>query len=207
MSDVAGLILAGGRSLRMGGGDKSLRELAGRPLLDHVARRIAPQVGALSISANGDPRRFSGFSLPVLPDTFAGFAGPLAGILAGMEWAMEHTNAPWLVSVASDTPFFPKDLVERLASARRDQSVVVASSSGRRHPVFALWPVDLQRPLRAFLEDGATYKVSAFVDRHEGAQVDFPMIELADGTVDPFFNVNTPEDLVEAERIRERIGA
>ncbi|HWK63326.1 MAG TPA: molybdenum cofactor guanylyltransferase MobA [Rhizobiaceae bacterium] len=197
MNVIAGIILAGGRSRRMGGGDKCLRRLGGRPLLRHVIDRLAPQAGPLAISANGDPSRFAEFSVPVVPDTIPGFAGPLAGVLAGMEWARRETDATWLVSVASDTPFFPTDLVSRLATAADQENIVVASSGGRRHPVFALWPVTLAPALRAFLEDGATYKVSTFVEGHESAVVDFAMIEATGG--DPFFNVNTQEDLAVAE--------
>lgn len=201
MSTVAGIILAGGRSQRMGGGDKSLRSLGGQPLLRHAVKRLASQVGELAISANGDPRRFADYALPVLPDTIAGFAGPLAGILAGMEWAERHTNASLLVSVASDTPFFPDDLIARLTKSGHGRGIAMASSGGRRHPVFSLWPLELRPALRAFLEEGATYKVAAFAQRHGVVEVDFPEIALDGGTVDPFFNVNTPEDLAEAEHI------
>lgn len=206
MSGIAGIILAGGRSLRMGGGDKCLRPLAGRPLLRHVVDRLLPQTETLAISANGDPSRFAEFSLPVLPDMIAGFAGPLAGILAGMEWAEREGDALRLVSVASDTPFFPSDLVSRLRAAGNDDNIVVASSGGRCHPVFALWPVALGPALRAFLQDGGSYKVSTFIDRHEKAIVDFAMIDRSGEAVDPFFNVNTEEELAMAEdRIRTEL--
>lgn len=203
MSTIAGIILAGGRSQRMGGGDKSLRSLGGQPLLRHAVKRLAPQVGELAISANGDPRRFADYALPVLPDTIVGFVGPLAGILAGMEWAELHTDASLLVSVASDTPFFPDDLIARLAASDHGRGVAMASSGGGRHPVFSLWPLELRPALRAFLEEGATYKVSAFAQRHGLVEVDFADIALNGGMVDPFFNVNTPEDLAEAEHILE----
>lgn len=200
MNGIAGIILAGGRASRMGGGDKCLRPLAGRPLLRHVIDRIQPRTDMLAISANGEAGRFAGFALPVLADTIPGFVGPLAGVLAGMEWAADNNRAGRLVSVAGDTPLFPADLVSRLKEAAHDEAtIVVAASGGRRHPVFALWPVALAPALRAFLTEGATYKASAFVERHKMAVVNFPMIEPDGKAVDPFFNINTEEDLVLAQ--------
>lgn len=206
---IAGILLAGGQSRRMGGGDKCLCLLAGRPMLGHAAARLGPQVGALAISANGDPRRFGDFALPVIADSIAGLAGPLAGILAGMEWAAREAGRTHLVSAASDTPFFPADLVSRLAvaSAGAPARIAVAASDGRSHPVFGLWPISLREDLRHFLEDGSTYKVTAFVEKHDFVLADFPMLALNKGMADPFFNVNTQADLIEAERIHAELVA
>jgi molybdopterin-guanine dinucleotide biosynthesis protein A len=201
--DIAGIILAGGLSRRMGGGDKPLGMLAGRALLEHVIARLKPQVHVLAVNANGDPARFAGFGLPVLPDTVEGFAGPLAGILAGLEWAAANTAAHHIVTVAGDTPFFPDDLVAGLAEAAmgKPQAVAVASSSGRWHPTFALWPVDLAASLRHALVGENERRVKAFVERHDHVEVDFPFPEVAGITYDPFFNINMPDDLAEAERL------
>jgi molybdopterin-guanine dinucleotide biosynthesis protein A len=201
--DIAGIILAGGLSRRMGGGDKPLGALAGRALLEHVIARLKPQVGALALNANGDPARFAGFGLPVLPDTVEGFAGPLAGILAGLEWAAANTAAHHIVTVAGDTPFFPRDLVERLteANAGRPNIIAVACSSGRSHPTFALWPVELIATLRTALVERGERKVTAFIEQQDHIEVDFPFPQVAGITYDPFFNINTPDDLAEAERL------
>jgi molybdopterin-guanine dinucleotide biosynthesis protein A len=201
--DIAGIILAGGLSRRMGGGDKPLGRLAGRPLLEHVIARLTPQVGPLAINANGDPSRFSAFGLPVVADTVAGFAGPLAGILAGLEWAAANATAHRLVTVAGDTPFFPGDLVTRLAEAseERPDTIAVASSNGRWHPTFALWPVELATTLRTALVDRDQRRVQAFIERCDHVAVDFAFPRVAGMAYDPFFNVNTPDDLAEAERL------
>ncbi|WP_245469793.1 molybdenum cofactor guanylyltransferase MobA, partial [Mesorhizobium sp. M7A.F.Ca.MR.362.00.0.0] len=151
--DIAGIILAGGQSRRMGGGDKSLLPLGDGCLLDQVVSRFTPQIESLALSANGDPARFLRFGLPVLADSVPGFAGPLAGILTGLEWAAANTSCKAIVSAAGDTPFLPLDLVERLAGAA-DQSpgsIAVACSAGKRHPTFALWPIGCRDALRHFL--------------------------------------------------------
>jgi molybdopterin-guanine dinucleotide biosynthesis protein A len=199
--DIAGIILAGGQSRRMGGGDKSLLALGGGSLLDHVVARLAPQVGPLALSANGDPARFARVGLPVLADTVKGFAGPLAGILTGLEWAAANTTCKALVTAAGDTPFLPEDLVERLATAadERPGAIVVACSGGKRHPTFALWPIELREALRRFLVDEDIRRVSAFVDRHDFVDVEFPMLTSGGHLPDPFYNVNTPDDLAQAE--------
>jgi molybdopterin-guanine dinucleotide biosynthesis protein A len=198
--EIAGVVLAGGLSRRMGGGDKGLLKLAGRPILSHVVSRLAPQIGMLALNANGDTYRFHGFGLPVLADTVEGFPGPLAGVLAGLEWAATHRRLTCLISAAGDTPFLPSDLVERLVAATSAQpgSIAVACSGGRRHPVFALWPISLRASLADELAAGER-KVSAFIDRHAHVEVEFPL-DSAHG-VDPFYNINTPQDLAEAERI------
>ena len=205
--DVAGIILAGGQSRRMGGGDKSLLALGSGRLLDHVIARFAPQVGPLALSANGDPLRFKGISLPVLADTVKGFAGPLAGILAGLEWVAENTNCQVLTTAAGDTPFLPEDLVERLvaAAAARPGSMAVACSDGKRHPTFALWPTGCRDALRHFLVDEDNRRVSAFIDRHGSVDVEFPM--LISGRIDPFFNINMPGDLAHAEQLLQSMRA
>ncbi|WP_256754458.1 molybdenum cofactor guanylyltransferase MobA [Mesorhizobium sp. Mes31] len=201
--DVVGIILAGGRSRRMGGGDKCLLPLGSGCLLDHVILRLAPQVAPLALSANGDPARFSRFGLPVLADTVTGFAGPLAGILTGLEWAIANTACKAIVTAAGDTPFLPLDLVERLAAAidQRSGSIAVACSAGKRHPTFTLWPTDCRDALRRFLVDEDNRRVSAFIERHDFVDVDFPVPQSAAQPIDPFFNINEPDDLVRAERL------
>ena len=201
---IAGVILAGGRASRMGGGDKPLRELAGRPMLAHVIDRLRPQVDAIVINANGDPERFAQFGLPIVPDAVENFAGPLAGILAGMRWAEEAApEARFIVSVAGDTPFFPADMVERLAAccAVEDDIIAMAASFDGLHPVFGLWPVQLADELEAFLAEGKTGKILAFADSHTRINVPFEHLTVGRGEIDPFFNVNTPEDAERADEI------
>lgn len=206
---VAGIILAGGLSRRMGGGDKALAPLGRRPLLAHVVQRLRPQVGALALNANGDPARFGTLSLPVVADTVPGFAGPLAGLLVGLEWAAAATPCRWLVTATADTPFFPEDLVRRLLAATegRAGTIAVARCGERRHPTFALWPLTLAGPLRRMLVEDGNRRVTAFIDANAHADVDFPPVELPDGgTFDPFFNINTPQDLAEAERLSRSLA-
>lgn len=196
---VAGVILAGGLSRRMGGGDKTLMQLGGRTILEHVVERARPQVADLALNANGAPARFAGFGLPVVADVVGGYAGPLAGILTGLEWAA--ANAPgcaWLASFAADAPFLPGDLVSRLRGAAEDRRAVLAcaASGGRTHPVFGLWSVDLRDDLRHALVDEDMRKIDAWTARHGVVHVEFPA-----EPVDPFFNVNRPEDLAAAERL------
>lgn len=205
IAPISGVVLAGGLGRRMGGGDKPLLELGGAPMLARVIERLAPQVERIVINANGDPARFARYDLPVVPDTIAGYAGPLAGILAGMNWS--RTNLPdrrFMVSVAADTPFFPKDLVARLSEGcgRDEQTIALAASAVGTHPVFGLWPVALADDLDGFLRAGESGKILAFADRHLRLNVPFDDIILPDGsTVDPFFNVNTPDDAARAEEI------
>ena len=203
MSRVAGVILAGGLSRRMGGGDKSLRLLGGRPVLAHVVARARPQVAALVLNANGDPARFADFGLPVAPDVIEGFAGPLAGILTGLAWA--EANLPgceWLASFACDAPFLPEDLVARMLAAVEAEGaeLACAASRGRAHPVFGLWPLGLRADLEAAMRDEEIRKVDRWTARHRLVQVDFPEVETPQGLLDPFFNANRPEDLDEAAR-------
>jgi molybdenum cofactor guanylyltransferase len=200
---VGGVLLAGGQARRMGGGDKCLLELAGQPLLTHAIRRLRPQVGVLALNANGDPARFTRFELPVVADVVAGFAGPLAGVLTGMGWLRgADPKAEWLVTSATDTPFFPKDLVARLLAGARaeDAEVAFAASAGRTHPVFGLWRLALEPALRRALVDEDERKIDRFAGRYRVAEVAFD-----DLAWDPFFNINRPEDLVEAARISELV--
>lgn len=201
MADVRppAVILAGGLARRMGGGDKPLRSIAGRPLLAHVIERLQPQCGALALNANGDPSRFSRFALPVIADTVHDFPGPLAGVLAAMEWAATaHPEAQHVLTVPGDCPFLPRDLVARLDQARRAENaeIAVAASGGHLHPVIALWPVALREALRTVLVDEDIRKVERFTARYRRAEVEWPVTPF-----DPFFNANTPEDVAEAERI------
>ncbi|MBF0167939.1 MAG: molybdenum cofactor guanylyltransferase MobA [Alphaproteobacteria bacterium] len=191
---IAGLILAGGQARRMGGADKALIDLAGQPLIAHVIARLRPQVTALAISANGDAARFSSLALPVLPDPAPDFPGPLAGILAGLTWARaDHPQCRWLLTVPCDAPFIPVDLAERLQKAVQAEGadLAIATSMGQDHPVVGLWPLFLAEALSRALLDEGLCKVGAFAQRYRKALADFPAAE----GIDPFINVNTPEDL------------
>ena len=194
---VCGVLLAGGLARRMGGGDKCLRLLAGQPILAHVISRVRTQVDALVINANGDPSRFDEFALPVVADVIEGFAGPLAGVLSGMVWARTHApNCSHVVTVPTDAPFLPDDLVQRFRSALAEQGAerACAASGGRTHPVFGLWPVGLEEDLRQAMEQDDSRKVGVWTARYRLAQVDWPS-----EPADPFFNANRPEDLAQAE--------
>lgn len=193
---VVGVILAGGRGTRIGGADKALMGLGGEAMLAHVVRRLAPQVGALALNANGDPGRFAGFALPVLPDPVPGRPGPLAGILAGMRWGV-LVGASHVVTAATDTPFLPADLVARLGQAadRAREPIALAETASGLHPTFGLWPVTLADDLALALDAG-TRKVAAWALGEGTARARF-----ADAPYDPFFNVNAPADLAAAERI------
>jgi molybdopterin-guanine dinucleotide biosynthesis protein A len=200
---VAGVLMAGGLSRRMGGGDKCLRPLAGRPILAHVVERARPQVGPLVLNANGDPARFAAFGLPVAADVIEGFAGPLAGVLTGLEWARLHApDCRWLASFACDAPFLPGDFVARLlaAVAAEDAELACAASLGRPHPVFGLWPLALEDDLARAMREEALRKVDVWTARYRLATVDFPEAVTDAGPLDPFFNTNRPEDLERAER-------
>ena len=194
-----GVILAGGLARRMGGGDKPLRLVAGRPILAHVIARLVPQCAGLVINANGDPTRFAVFDLPVIADDVAGSAGPLAGVLAGLDHAA-GAGAEAIVTAAGDTPFIPHDLVARLAAARGGAAIAYAASGGRTHPVVALWPVALRATLRAALVEEGLRKVGLFLDRVGAVAVEWPI-----DPVDPFFNANSPDDLTAAEAMAGRI--
>lgn len=198
MKPPLGVILAGGLATRMGGGDKGLLALGDTTILGHVIERLAPQVDAIALNANGDPERFGTLGLPVLADSIDGYVGPLGGVLAGLDWAAAR-GATHIVTAAADTPFFPGDLVPRLLYAAEDQGkpIALARTEDGRHPTFGLWPVALRDDLRRALSDGMR-KVVLWTDSHGTAYADFP----SDG-FDPFFNVNTPEDLEKARTILE----
>jgi len=205
MTRVSGVILAGGQATRMGGGDKGLLRLDDRMLIEHVIARIAPQVSTLVLNANGDPARFSEFGLPVISDSAEGFAGPLAGVLAGLDWASEQGNDT-IVTVAADTPFFPTNLVTVMSDVRAKAGtpLVMASTQGpgigqHRHPTFGLWPVALREDLRRSLRDGLR-KVVDWTDKHGCATAEFPVIGY-----DQFFNVNNPQDLESARLLLRKV--
>lgn len=198
------IILAGGRSSRMGGVEKAFCRLAGRPMIEVVTSALAPQVGRIVINANGDAARFHSLGLPVVADGMADYQGPLAGVLAGLEWA-KRTGAggSHVLTVPVDVPFLPADLVARLARHLRPGVVVVAASGGRMHPVVAAWPMGLAADLAAYLEGNGPRKVATYVARHPLVVQDF---DVTDGK-DPFANVNTPDELAAAERVLAGAGA
>lgn len=204
-SDIAGVILAGGLARRMGGGDKAAGQIAGQSMFGRVTGRLAPQVASLALNANGDPARFADLGLPVVSDSIADYPGPLAGVLAGMDWAAGK-GATHILSVAADTPFFPTDLCARLAAAISEETPIALAATPdpkrgmSRHPTFGLWPVALADDLRAALTDGVR-KVVLWTDRHGAATVPFP-----NDPFDPFFNVNTPDDMAVAEALAKEHG-
>lgn len=187
-----GLVLAGGLARRMGGGDKGLRAIGGRTVIGRVIERLSPQVERVILNANGDPARFASLGLSVVADELPDHPGPLAGVLAGLDWAADHA-IEWVVSVPADAPFLPPDLVTRLHDALGSAPMACAASGGRVHHVIALWPVAIRTRLRLALEAGSR-KVGAFT---AGAAI----AEWPASPVDPFFNVNTPDDLTEADRL------
>jgi len=194
-----GLVLAGGQARRMGGGDKASLKVGGKTILERVLARLKPYCSPVILNANGDPARFSRYGLAVVADSVPDFAGPLAGILAGLDWAAKHASEiEWLASVPGDCPFLPKDLVPRLHAARiaEKKPLACARSGEWRHPVVGLWPVALRDDLRRGLTVEGLHKIEAWTGRHGVALAAWP-----DQPVDPFFNVNTPEDLAKAEEI------
>ncbi|MGN1286432.1 MAG: molybdenum cofactor guanylyltransferase MobA [Bradyrhizobium sp.] len=199
MTDIPGVLLAGGLARRMGGGDKPMRQIAGRTILRRVIDRLAPQCGGLIINANGDPARFAAFGLPVVADDVADYPGPLAGILAALDWtAANRPDAKWVLSAAGDCPFLPRDLVARLEQARAAENaeLAVASSGGQTHPVIGLWSVRLRGELRHALVEEDVRKIDRWTARYPLATVEWPTEPL-----DPFFNANTVEDIAEADRL------
>ncbi len=198
-----GVVLAGGRSRRMGGREKALLDLGGRPMLARIVERFAPQVARLAINANGDPTRFAAFGLPVIADQMPDFPGPLAGVMAGLRWA-SGSAATHVATVSSDAPFIPLDLVARLsrASATASGGIVVARSGGVVHPVVALWPLGIADMLERALATGER-RVHRWVETQGMSAVEFVPSEIGGRTIDPFFNVNTPEDLAEAEKLMQ----
>lgn len=194
-----GVLLAGGLARRMGGGDKPMKTIAGRTILERVIARLAPQCDGLILNANGDPARFASFGLPVVADTVEGFAGPLAGVLAALDWAAANrTDVEWVLSIATDCPFLPRDLIARLQHARISEGaqLAVAASGGQVHPVIGLWNVALRNDLRHALVVEDIRKIDRWTARYKLATVVWP-----DKPLDPFFNANTIEDIAEAERL------
>ncbi len=194
-----GLVLAGGLARRMGGGDKALLRVGAATILERVLDRLIPQCSRVILNANGDPARFAFTRLPVVADEIPDFAGPLAGVLAGLDWAAAHApDLAWVASVPGDCPFLPRDLVARLHAARKasDLPLACARSGEWRHPVVGLWPVALRADLRGALTQEGLHKIEVWTGRHGVAIADWPA-----APVDPFFNVNTPEDAAEADRI------
>jgi molybdopterin-guanine dinucleotide biosynthesis protein A len=196
---IPGVLLAGGLARRMGGGDKPMRTIGGRTLLDRVIARLAPQCDGLILNANGDLARFATFGLPVIADGVADFPGPLAGILAGLDWtAANHPDVEWMLSAAADCPFLPRDLVSRLQNdlVEQDAQLAVAASDGQSHPVIGLWHVSLREELRHALVVEDVRRIDRWTARYRLATVTWPVTPL-----DPFFNANTVEDIAEAERL------
>jgi molybdopterin-guanine dinucleotide biosynthesis protein A len=196
---LPGVLLAGGLARRMGGGDKPMRTIAGKTILARVIARLAPQCDGLILNANGDPARFAAFGLPVIADTVEDFPGPLAGILAALDWMAEHRpEVTTVLSAAADCPFLPRDLVARLEVARAEQGaeLAVAASGGQTHPVIGLWSVRLRSELRYALVEEEIRKIDRWTARYKLATVSWPTVP-----VDPFFNANTVDDIAEAERL------
>ena len=196
-----GLVLAGGLARRMGGGDKALIMIGGAAILDRVLGRLRPACAEIVLNANGDPARFAHYGLPVIPDSVPDFAGPLAGVLAGLDWAaVNRPDVAWVASVPGDCPFMPEDLIMRLHDARQNAGLPLACArSGEwRHPVVGLWPVALREDLRHALVEEGLRKIEVWTARHGVAIAHWPA-----KPVDPFFNVNTPEDTAEAERLAQ----
>jgi molybdenum cofactor guanylyltransferase len=198
-TEVPGVLLAGGLARRMGGGDKPMRSILGRTILERVIARLSPQCDGLILNANGDPARFAAFGLPVVADDVADYPGPLAGILAALDWmAAKRPEVEYVLSAAADCPFLPRDLVARLAAAREEQGaeLAVAASGGQTHPVIGLWSVRLRGELRHALVKEDIRKIDRWTARYKLATVSWPAAPL-----DPFFNANTVEDIAEAERL------
>ncbi len=199
-----GVLLAGGLARRMGGGDKPMRRIGGRTILERVIARLEPQCDGLLLNANGNPARFASFGLPVIADTVADFPGPLAGILAALDWlAANRPEISWVLSAAADCPFLPRDLVARLHRARAEQNaqLAVAASDGQSHPVIGLWSVGLREELRHALVVEDVRKIDRWTARYRLVTVTWPATPL-----DPFFNANTMDDIAEAERLAELDG-
>jgi len=198
-TETFGILLAGGLATRMGGGDKALKEIAGAPLLGFAIEALKPQCAGLVLNANGDADRFAAFGLPVVCDDVPGFAGPLAGILAGLDWiATHHPAITDAVSIATDTPFLPRDLVARLHTARdaSGAQLACATSGDATHPVIGLWPIAVRAELRHALVDEDLRKIDRFTARYKLAYADWPV-----APHDPFFNINTPADIEAAEAL------
>lgn len=196
---ITGVVLAGGLSRRMGGGDKALSNLGGQSLLQHVIARAKSQVDILILNTNSDPAQFNHHGLTIVPDQLQGYAGPLAGISAAMDWAKAHQpHSQWLASFACDTPFFPVDLIAQLqqAATTHKTQIAMAKSAGRSHPIFGLWSLDLADKLRCAITDEGLRKVGEWANRHSLVYVEFDTEPF-----DPFFNINTPTDMETAQNL------
>jgi molybdopterin-guanine dinucleotide biosynthesis protein A len=195
--NIVGILLAGGKSRRMGGGDKCLLQLGGKTILQHAIDRATPQVGNLILNINGDPDRFSHYNLNIVSDDIGNFAGPLAGVLTGMHWVKEnHPECKWIVTFPTDTPFFPMNLASQLYDAVSDNKaeLACAASGGRHHPVFGIWPVNLFAALKVAMIDNGVRKIDDWTSGYNMKTVKFEFRK-----IDPFFNINRPEDLQYAE--------
>ena len=202
MIDIPGIILAGGLSRRMGGGDKGLLMLGKTTIIERVIDKILPQVGSLAININGDSSRFPDYKLPIIPDSIKGYLGPLSGILAGMEWAFKNGNR-YIATVAADTPFLPDDLIKRLHAMVKSKNLNIGIAASRTlsgddvfiHPTFGIWEVALKDDLRDALAND-TRKIMFWAKKFK---LDYYYFETSDKLSDPFFNINTPDDLEEAK--------
>ena len=197
--NIVGVLLAGGKSRRMGGGDKCLLQLGGKTILQHAIDRATPQVGNLILNINGDPDRFSHYNLNIVSDDIGNFAGPLAGVLTGMHWVKEnHPECKWIVTFPTDTPFFPIDLASKLydAVSNNKAELACAASGGRHHPVFGIWPVNLFAALKVAMEDDGIRKIDDWTSNYNLEVVKFEFTK-----IDPFFNINRPEELQYAETL------
>ncbi|QNT78941.1 molybdenum cofactor guanylyltransferase MobA [Entomobacter blattae] len=201
---ITAVILAGGLSSRMGGGNKGLKLLNGQPLLTYIIKAITPQVSHSVINANGPPEALHSFHLPIQVDTLPGFQGPLAGILAGMEWALQHVpSCQYIVTIPADSPFIPSNLVEKLKEAQQKHHTILAlaRSNGQCHPVVGLWPLTLHHALHEALTREKIHKILRFTEKYSLAYADFSVED-----IDPFMNINTPQDLQKAEELMTRQG-
>ena len=197
---IAGVILAGGQSRRFGSEDKCLSQLQHIQLVERVKQKALSQVNTLLLSTNSDDQQYQHLDLPQVRDSVSGYPGPLAGVLAAMEHIATHQpKTQWLVSFAADSPFFPLDLVNKLMAASADKKIICANSGGWRQPTFSLWHMDLREALQAQLQQKKIFKVGAFINNHPFAEVDFPFER-----VDPFFNINTQDELQQAQQLMEQ---
>ena len=202
MIDIPGIILAGGLSRRMGGGDKGLLMLGETSIIERVIDKISPQVGSLAININGDSSRFPDYKLPIIPDSIKGYLGPLSGILAGMEWAFKNGNR-YIATVAADTPFLPDDFIKRLHAMVKSKNLNIGIAASRilstddvfMHPTFGIWEVGLKDDLRNALAND-TRKIMFWAKKFK---LDYYYFDTSDKLSDPFFNINTPDDLAKAK--------
>jgi molybdopterin-guanine dinucleotide biosynthesis protein A len=200
---ILGVILAGGQSRRFGGGDKGMADLAGEPVLSRVIARFRPQVGRLILNVNGDADRFHRFNLPTIADQENAGLGPLSGILAALDWQNQHAHdCTAVATVSTDVPFLPADLVQRL-DAERGDGIAIATSGGRRHPTIAIWPITARAAVADALQQ-RRLSVNALTERLNAVAVPFAMRDIDGTEMDPFFNVNTPDDLAAARALIDK---